>query len=216
MKKIVLCTFIIFFLFSGINAFAYSFEDIVVGEFDLSNNFSLTVTEVDGTDNDPAKIAFTFTNTGTEDYSIAGIYWAGKGLLSNTFFSSDVSSPGVDFKITETPKDKDTPLDDENFSTAFYAQIANSGQHAGIDRDESATFLFDVVPGQDFGKVLDALKSDGELKIAIDVSVGGKKKPSDTYLASVTPVPEPATMLLLGAGLIGIAGLGRKKLFKKK
>ena len=46
-------------------------------------------------------------------------------------------------------------------------------------------------------------------------SIGGIDQLKQTEISGLTPVPEPATMLLLGSGLIGLAGLGRKKFFKK-
>jgi hypothetical protein len=60
-------------------------------------------------------------------------------------------------------------------------------------------------------------ESYGTYWIGIEDLLGGGDMDYNDMVIKVTsaPVPEPATMFLLGSGLIGLAGLGRKKLLKK-
>jgi len=59
----------------------------------------------------------------------------------------------------------------------------------------------------------DATPGASNTGITTTTVASGESSSGDTN--NLNAVPEPATLILLGAGLVGLAGVGRKKFFKK-
>jgi hypothetical protein len=156
-------------------------------------------------------VLFKFSNAGPDASSITDIYFDGIiGILNplpDPFTPNPIGS--VDFGVGANPGH--LPGYDPAFFTDFTADSDVPTQPNGVNPGENLGISFDLIDSIGLDGVLAAMYA-GDIRIGLHVQ-GFASGGSESFINN--PVPEPATMLLLGSGLIGFAVVGRKKFFKK-
>jgi len=222
MKKLLLIMAILMIPVMSRAGVIYGFEaitanstaNVLAGESQLTVDVSAYSTN---------QVLFTFLNGGSAASSITDVYFDDGTLLG---IANIVNATGVNFSQGATPPELPGGNDINFHTTAGFLADSDSPhlQQNGVNPGESLGIVFDLKTGKDYESTLAALNwglahpgdsTDG-LRIGIHVQ-GFSNGGSESFVNGPppsAPVPEPGTMMLLGSGLVGLAGWGRKKLRK--
>jgi len=199
----------------------------------LYNTTALTGYQTNGDDMDGMTVvatlsdtttqALTWATTGSGTGGVTGTDWSlgvnGDTFGDNTWTLSFNSSSLTLTNLFIDAGNGDTVFDVVNGSNRSPGSALGKPFDTGYTGDLTATYADRVaVGGMLYGDLYRTLKLDfgsngfgGVMNFTADTD--NLKFAGD--IEPVNPVPEPATLLLLGTGLIGIAGSQRKKFFRK-
>lgn len=207
------------------HALRFSFENITNSiASDAAAGESQLYMVIDPVD-DTEQVLFTFgVDDNTDPYAdmfIEGIYFDDDGTLFSFDYFNE--SPGVQFtgNEEETVSPGDLPggqaLDPPFIATRKFSADADApSPQNGINPGETLGMAFSLQDSLDYDGLIRSLSlggNDGGLRVGLKVQ-GFESGGSEGFVNNSNPVPEPASMLLLGSGLMGLAVIGRRKLKK--
>ena len=144
-------------------------------------------------------------SVGTDNFGRT-LYWA----QEDSFFGEQYLDSGDVMEVVLNHKLIDLKLDTLFF---FMFDVADCNGTMSVYEDDGSASLFNIADRPNGTITFVGLQAD--IGTYLEKITWSMDKATDGYgldnFGTVAPVPEPSTLVLMGLGLFGIAGLGRKK-----